>query len=326
MHSERFNVEPSSSAADFVANLVTRPAIGRMSPERAILAMYDITTTTSGHSDPRRGMATLEFVLALPVLLTLMVAMTWLGFAVIGQTEVTVRARNQAWKRRFEDAGKQPLLFPTARVPGVAEYPEAQDYVTEKASTQVNVSPAFNRLPSPESTHTVIAGSWDHRAMPMNEPPSWKLHMVAVANAKTAGFQTTIGNLENLVDNLQDSAASVLAEQLGLGNLLDGLGNGIESGGGAAKDETERQRQAEKQRLTERRSDLVTQISQTDKEINELRIAYAKKLAENDPDKSKEEKQVELDRISQNIDLLKGKRQRLESELDDVQTELDALE
>jgi hypothetical protein len=266
-------------------------------------------------------MATLEFVMSLPVLLTLMVGITWLGYSVVGQTEVTIQARNKAWKRRFEDAAKKPLIFTATPF-----YPGAQDYVSEKVSGKVKVSPVFDRLPGPESAHTVLAGSWDHRAMPMDELPSWKLHMVAVANAKTAGFQTTIGNLENLVDNVQDSAAGVLGEQLGLGSQLDGLGDGIDSGGSAAKDETERQREAEKQRLIQKRSDLIAQIRQTDAEINGLRAEYAKKLTENDPQKSKEEKQAELDRISQNIDLLKGKRARLKSELDDVRTELKALD
>lgn len=272
----------------------------------------------------RRGIATLEFAISLPVLLTLMVGMTWLGFSVISQTEVNIEARQKAWKRRFEDAAKKPLVFTATPL-----YDKNADYIIERAEKKVAVSPMFDTLPGANGAHTILAGSWDHRAMPMNEPPNMKLHMVAVANAKTAGFQTTLGNLDNLVDQFQNSAGDVLAEQLGLGNQLDGLADGANSGSEAAQDQSERDRQARKQELQQQKQQLNTELQATDKQINDLRAEYVKKLADEEKEPDPEKKKLiakKRDRISQNIDLQKGKRTRLENELRDVNTELDGLE
>lgn len=267
----------------------------------------------------RRGMATLEFVMGLPVLLTLAVGMTWLGFSVLGQCEVTVEARHEAFKQRFDDKAKKPLYFPSTPL-----YPKQQDYVTATVTGEVKVSPMFDKLPKPEASHLVLAGSWDHRAMPLDGPPSWKQYIPAVANAKTAGFQTSIGNIENLANDLASSAGDVLLEQLNLGSQVDNLGGGFDDASSAADDANEAQRQEEKQRLQQKRLELQAEIRATDSQINQLRIDYVNKVAENEPDEEKKEK--ELDRISQNIDLMKGKRERLRSELRDVEAELSALD
>src|SRR5215210_3487076 len=104
--------------------------------------MHKANAQLRTHLPPRRGIATLEFVMALPVLLLLMVAITWLGFSVIGQTDVLITSRNKAWKRRFEDASKKPLVFSATPF-----YDEDADYVTERSAKQVHVSPVFDHLP-----------------------------------------------------------------------------------------------------------------------------------------------------------------------------------
>src|SRR6476620_9827420 len=80
----------------------------------------------------RRAMATLEFVMALPVLLLLMVGITWLGFSVISRSEALIEARDKAWKKRFDNPKQKPLIFPTG-VGAVKNprYSQAGDYVTE---------------------------------------------------------------------------------------------------------------------------------------------------------------------------------------------------
>ena len=164
------------------------------------------------HAD-RRGIATLEFAMALPVLLLLMVAITWLGFSVITQTEVLVQARNNAWKRRFDNPSQRPLVFPAGLV--VAKnplYSYTDDYVTEMVTKPVDVSPVFKAAPAPKASHTILAGSWDHRAMKMDSPPNFELYMGAVANAATKDVQSKLGNLTNLVNGLAQFGASQIAQ------------------------------------------------------------------------------------------------------------------
>lgn len=164
-----------------------------------------------------RGIATLEFVMALPVLLLLMVAITWLGFSVIGQTEVLVEARNLAWKRRFENVSNRPLIFPLkVTVPSMPVYSQASDFVTERASKKVDVSPIFKMVPGPTAGHTVLAGSWDWRAMPFTDPPNWDLLGIAAVNGTAGGFQNLLSELDGdrIVERLTQIAKDLLKQAI----------------------------------------------------------------------------------------------------------------
>ena len=104
-------------------------------------------------SSNRSGIATLEFVMALPLLFVLMICILWEGFWLIGQAEVLVTSRNNAWKKRFDNAADAPLMFPVLDDPvPLGLYHANKDYVTEKASTKVDITPAFNKIPGPESS------------------------------------------------------------------------------------------------------------------------------------------------------------------------------
>ena len=165
----------------------------------------------------RRGIATLEFAMALPVLLLLMVAITWLGFSVIGQSEVLVEARNAAWKRRFENLSDKPLVFPLkVTIPGMPQYSQASDFVTETASKKVDVSPIFKLAPGPKAGHTVLAGSWDWRAMPLTNPPNWDLLGIAAVNGTTGKFQNLLSQLDGdlLVETLKKVAKDALKQAI----------------------------------------------------------------------------------------------------------------
>jgi hypothetical protein len=137
--------------------------------------------------------------MALPVLLLLMVGITWLGFSVIGQTEVLVEARNKTWKRRFENASDKPLQFPV-----LPTYDRKADFVSEKANKKVDVSPMFSRLPGPEAGHTVLAGSWDYRAMKFDKPPELELMVIAAAIGTAGNIASWKAQLDNPLGLLKD--------------------------------------------------------------------------------------------------------------------------
>jgi hypothetical protein len=277
---------------------------------------------TSSHPliPSRRGIATLEFVMAMPVLLLLMVGLTWLGYSVIGQSEVIVEARNKAWQKKFTNAADNPLIFPSAK--GV--YSRDKDYVTGTASKQVNVSNVFKGIPGPSSTHTILAGSWDHTAMPLSDPPNKKLIISTAISGRLGKLQISLGNFENLLGNVQNMAGSTIGDAMTEGS---GFSGATGSEGEGAKDQTEKEQQAEKLRLQAQYADLTKQINETSSEINGLRADYAKLAlsTETDPDK-KEENRKEMERISREIDLLKATQERLESQRTDVRKELEAID
>ncbi|MGD9631823.1 MAG: TadE family protein [Pirellulales bacterium] len=183
------------------------------------------TGSSPNHVSRRRGVATLEFVMALPLLFVLMICIMWEGFWLIGQAEVLITARNDAWKKRFDNAADSPLMFPVLDDPvPLGLYHANQDYVTEKASTTVDITPAFNRIPGPESSHTILAGSWDHEAMPLNKPPDFIL----------MGKAAILGGFGSVLD-----LASATSDPLGLVEKFTGARRESERIDRSTKDEAE---------------------------------------------------------------------------------------
>jgi len=308
----------------------------------------------------RDAMAPLEFVMALPVLFLLMVAITWLGFYVIGQTEVLVEARNKTWKRRFEDASKKPLYFPIL----IGLYDAKSDFVTEKVSKRVNVSPIFDDVRSPEANHTILAGSWDHQAMGFKEPPDLKLMAIAAAvgtfgNVLDAGaaLNDPLGLLKEIGEfatagkqterNSQSESANV-----GEGGEDSGPGSGsgtVPSGQPQTPDQgeakTKEDQRKKKKELQKRRDELGGQIiytlqgekviaaggemKQVQDEIDRLERERNSKsleaLREQDEEKKKQ-LTAEADRLDRQVKLQEIKYKRLEAEFLDVDAELKALD
>ena len=154
--------------------------------------------TNSSQKLNRRGVATLEFVMALPLLFVLMICILWEGHWLIGQAEVIVEARNNTWKKRFDNLADNPLSFPILpdyNLPVL--YHKDADYAHEKASTKVDITPAFNAIPGPEAANFLLAGSWDSQAMPLDKPPDF----VLMGKAAPIG---AFGNVLGLASSLDD--------------------------------------------------------------------------------------------------------------------------
>src|SRR5262245_45869993 len=119
----------------------------------------------------RTGVATLEFVMALPLLFLLMVCIIWEGVWLIGRAAVTITDRNDTWKQRFDDLADNPLSFPILpehNLPVLPKYKEAADYAKKDATKKIEISPVFDSVPGPKSAHTILAGAWDFKAMPLD--------------------------------------------------------------------------------------------------------------------------------------------------------------
>lgn len=116
--------------------------------------------------------------MALPLLFLLMLCIIWEGYWMIGRAEVTVTARNDAWKQRFDNLADNPLSFPILPehdLPVLPKYNATADYAKKEATKKIEVSPVFDSVAGPKSAHTILAGSWDEKAMPLNKPPSFAL-------------------------------------------------------------------------------------------------------------------------------------------------------
>ena len=240
----------------------------------------------------KEGTATLELVLSMPVLLVLMVAVVWLGFSVVAQTEVTVEARHKAWAKRENPAGK-PLLF------------LRDDVEKDSATQEVEISPLFDDVDSPESSHDVMVGSWDFEKLDLGNAPNWKEYALAAANAKTGSMQTKYVDASNKFtsfkrqsSNLWKSLGADLIRQLT--DIGDAVKNLLKKG--------ESQESAEKQK---ERSRIESDISAKKQELQQAR----QELRNLDSDASKALKKVLENRVD-----------RLKAELKDLESDLEAIE
>jgi hypothetical protein len=258
--------------------------------------------TRKDQATGRRAVATLEFVMAIPLLATLMVMLVWLGFSVVGQAAVTVSARSKAWDKRFTKSPGTVLLF------------LKDDFISESATQRVDVSPIVAHLPPPKSKHDVMVSTWDALSIPMDSAPHWKLYATVALNAKTAGLQNAYTDGKNLVDDLSGVAQGIVSSMLNDMTSLDNLGD-------SATSETNAEEQRQREQLLQDKQRLEAQIQTLNRTIldthAELGKTQAKLLIEKD-----EEKRKSLER---EIALLEIKLDRMRSDLHDAREELEAV-
>ena len=308
----------------------------------------------------RRGVATLEFVMALPLLFVLMICILWEGFWLIGQAEVLVTARNDAWKKRFNNAADSPLIFPVLET--VSLYDANKDYVTEKATTKVDITPAFNAIPGPESSHTILAGSWDYEAMRMNKPPDFGLMGKAAilgglgsvldlaasasdplglvekfAGARTESQRISDATKAEAEQSKNEGSTSGSGTGTGTGTGGDGGGKTAEQAQKESEEELERQKLAVRKRFVElggriNYQDVVVPVKGELDAANDAVIAAQNESKQKSEqarlatdDETKKKLQEEAARANRKYELAKITYKRLEAECISVTNEADGL-
>ena len=174
--------------------------------------MRDPRTRRTNHfstAKSRTAVATLELVLALPVLLIMLVALVWFGYSIIGQAEVSVQARQAAWQQRFEPWEQKPFDF------------NATQQTTQSASTIINVSPLLASESGPNATESLTSGPWDHRSIDYRPLVNWRLFVDMSLAAKTTDLQRGYDDaqpafqaLENIGDGALSNALAQFASEL----------------------------------------------------------------------------------------------------------------
>jgi hypothetical protein len=303
--------------------------------------------------------------MALPLLFVLMICILFLGFWMIGQSENLITARNETWEKRFDDKSGDPLLFPVLDDPIPSGfYKQANDYVTEKATTDVDISPAFDAVADPEASHTLLAGSWDHRAMDLQKPPHFKLMATAAAVGMGGSVLDWLAQVDNPVGAIKrigqtlareaaTAPATILAGGTGSSSGSGGGGGGGDGGipgeGGKTTEQAKADNEAKRQEEIRLKKEEYRQLGgrvevygpqagQVIPRRNDLRRAYdeigdlqdqrAQKFREMDAETDEEKKkklQEELAQLQRKIDLTKIEYERLKAKFLDVVAELEGL-
>jgi len=207
----------------------------------------------------RKAIATLELVLALPVILVLMVALVWLGFSVVGQATVTTEARHQAWSQRFEAWTAAPLAF------------SEQQQAEADATASVEVSPLLDDFGDPRSRQTVEQANWDHRSINFQPLPNWTLYAEFAVAAKREGLLSQYEDARAEFAQLESLSARELADALlQAATELVNPANLFESDGAARQRRLELDRDLDAQDRQGRRQDLEAQIDQQEQLIQRL--------------------------------------------------------
>lgn len=158
--------------------------------------------------DGARGLASLELVLALPLLLMLLAVVFFLGDGMIKANQTVVAARADAWSQR----GSRPSADPFAFTRSSTE----RSLVNGAAEETIRSNAAIGLLSEATAEHTVMSGAWDYRDIDLNRPPSYAVY----AKVASSGVVSTASMANQLLSNglqglLQQAFASV-ADSVGV--------------------------------------------------------------------------------------------------------------
>lgn len=119
----------------------------------------------------RRGIAAVEFVMVVPLLLLLFVGLVWTGRLSIARATTAVEARHDAWNAR--QGVRHPQFDFGDTTSGIAT-----------ASAQQTVAVAWPAASaSPRAEASVHGDPWGFRTLKMNRPPNWPLMITALRKA-----------------------------------------------------------------------------------------------------------------------------------------------
>ncbi len=206
----------------------------------------------------RPAIATLELVLALPIILVVFVAIVWLGFSVIGQSEVTAEARHAAWDKRFDRW--QPSKFDFT----------AEDSDSGEATRQISVTPLLASEQGPQAKHQIDKGPWDHRLVEFNGLPNWRLYAEMGIAAKTVNLKFAYEDAQSLIGQLQQLGSGALSSALA--EFAMGLlnpGSVLDSQAAGGKNRTELDQQLDRNQAEGQVADLQRQIEQLREQLDE---------------------------------------------------------
>ena len=211
----------------------------------------------------RRGLAAVEFVMVLPLVLFLLLGLLWAGGVAWRSGDVAVKARQEAWRRK------------AAAVHGPFDFADQSGgHVTATKESPVVVAAAVDGPFVPRSTHHDRGGGWHHPAVDMDRTPNWKLQALALrgtaANVvnEIAAVLSSASALPGLLPGaIKDAIASQIAAEFPmLGSLLGAL----QQAKNDADAEKERVKAAETARLGQELAAAQKQLTEAKERLTRL--------------------------------------------------------
>jgi hypothetical protein len=268
--------------------------------------------TMNGSFGTRRGLATLELALALPVLAVMAAVLFVAARAGLARLEATLDARQKAWKQRH------------GAPPGgsLAIRPGPEELVKGEASHPIKRPAILGAIVPHEAQaqHSVLAGSLDYHSIPLNNPPELTFAQVMAGTLLPNGGDSLAG----LVPNASDLSSQLEGQLSGMMNLVDAKNQQIAN---AKQNLANAQQQ-----LAQRRRDLQNQIKQAEQQVQGLSRdvdRFKKQLTDLDNQrtqaegiKDKTKRKKALDAIDRQEKTIKGQQAAEAKQLDAAKQQL----
>ena len=267
----------------------------------------------------RRGLATLEMALSLPILVLMisLIMLTADGMVLTSQIAIEARtnAMNQALKHKSADGFDRFLLEDVA-----TNDRYTRDIIRGSAS---RTDAAVRVFPSSQISATaqlsVLRNTWSFTELPLNDDNRLKLYGELV-------FAGSAGKLTSVIDQLRGLGSSVASTVEGLGQASQATQEdppGLEDAR-KKQEEARQKREQEKQRIQGEVRRLEGEIQQINQEIAQLN--KDREQAEKDLKDKPDELKAKQDQIDAQIKAKEQVRKQKEAELEQRRKELDLIE
>jgi hypothetical protein len=257
----------------------------------------------------RRGIATLEFALSLPVLLFLLAAILSTGLLGLGRVHVAIDAREAAWKERQQQRTSQPLFFS----------PNEEPLVVPR-TREVRVFPPYfaGKTVTAHSKLAVLGGSWDYREV---DPGGQLVPTIAKMSASAGeGQAQDLGSILSALGNF-GSLGSVSDT---ITNTVNQVSNAIAAAKATATANVKQEHDKIKAQLQQAQGQLTAlqnKEKQVDQQIQQLQDALTKAMAIKDQ-KQREQK---VNNINQQLTAAQNNRNQDAKAITKAQQNVQAL-
>ncbi|QGJ70680.1 Hypothetical protein PBC10988_23780 [Planctomycetales bacterium 10988] len=284
----------------------------------------------------RKGMAPLEMVMSLPIMVGLFVLLLVVCDAAKQKALVITESRQAAWVQRDAKQADQVFFF---------GFRNGGDDMVAGAESREVMSPQFlGNFADARSSHEVMGGAWDFDELPLDSPVHFEeMGLVAVGgNVNQAG--AIVGSLESLFTSLDvGQLASMAANALGIGNQFDQLLDGIDNANlQKAKDAIQKELDKAKNlvnKLKEQIQEVKGKIEEAKQKITEAKETFDNALEQaqdaldeilDDPDATPEqidEAKEKFNEIKEELtDTLEETQDQLEGAIEAFEEQIEGLE
>jgi hypothetical protein len=233
----------------------------------------------------RRGLASVEYAMSLPILLFLFVTIISTGYVSIGRIRAGVDARAQAWKDRENQRTGKPLYFSP---------PGGENALVVTKTRDVKVSKLNGGKVTVRSTLAVNGGSWDWRDVDPAKFMDTTMTMIfSLPTSAVGDFQSVLSQLGNISQTLGGAAASMADGANQTNSQIDQMRQ-------QAKQKNDQKRKELDQKLSDAQQHLAA-AQKTLKQDQDKQKALMDQLTEAQKIKDAKQRQMKIDAINQQL-------------------------